>query len=361
MDKFLNNAGGLVSGAWQILTNPGFWIVLGLASLVWFLIKDKGYKWPGAIATVVFGLLILFWVVPLLTRNGLRSVGDTNRAYAKDCAYAGLPCPGDSPMFALDNPSSSQDGGGGGVTYDSGGSQGQGVVAEPQIKFHIRKDALTKWVGEKIPNPRPTDWLSTGASSDLIPTGTTCRVTGDGSGGKTEEVWTWACNNDRGKYSSVDGLVFETNGWIARDSRIFDVNDTGADGVEVFGTGDFKSCETCWDKEVVTPEPTTAFAPADTSTPDTSNDSNNDSSSTTLKVVDRSGGGAWTYTPVTGANGQTCVGVSQDHAGTIPFGTSVTSVQLFPGAGWTNYMGSNDLLLVNWNEKIVCVFAGTVQ
>lgn len=364
MEEFLQGAGGTISGAWQIITNPGVWIVLLISAAVWFLIKDKGYKWPGAIATVVFGLLIVFWVVPLITRNGLRSVGDTNRAYAKDCAYAGLPCPGDSPMYSLDTSTFSLETGGGGATYNSNpNGSGQGVVAEPQVTFNIRKDALAKWVAEKLPNLRPTDWLAEGASSDLLPKGTTCRVTMQENGAKTNEVWTWACNNSRGEYASVDGYVFETNGWIARDSRIFDVNDTGPDGVEVYGTGDWKDCTSCWDKEVVAPPSSVADSGSTETERTQSNDDGeaNQTSTSTLKVVDNSGGGAWTYTP-TGSGGQlSCVGVSQDHVGTIPFGTTVTSIQLFPGAGWTNYMGSKDLLLVNWNGNSVCVFAGTVQ
>jgi hypothetical protein len=78
------------------------------------------------------------------------------------------------------------------------------------------------------------------------------------------EVWDWACNNSRGEFTSVQGVQFTTNGYIARDSRMFNANNTGKDGQEVFGTGDWRKCESCWDRIVATVPPT---LPANTQEP----------------------------------------------------------------------------------------------
>ncbi|MFZ2153043.1 MAG: hypothetical protein WAV41_03220 [Microgenomates group bacterium] len=361
---------GSLRAGWEGASNSiaplvGWFVVLAIVMFAWALLTThkKG---------VLFTLGIVFIVGPLIVRYGPglwtdSAIGGADSVQAKACKrYGGQYCNG-LPGYAMVESSSSSNSGGG-TTYaapagtDVTGGQ-QSLL--PNVTVTVLSDAGTTWLkdftvlmgGSLQPQNAPP---ALGPAMFPIKGVVSGKCSNCATAGKDNENWDIAINFDE---SWVTPIVFSVNGNIARNLGV----SADRNGFSFTGTGKWETiCQGCVTTITTQPDPIVKQPDPNTtsqSDPNVNVQPDPNPGDKLVTINDTSDNkGAWYYTSSTdGAGNPTCVGIDQNHDGTIPNNTSVTSVQLFVGAAWTTYLRSNDMLMVKYGDKDVCVFAGTAQ
>jgi hypothetical protein len=319
-----------------LVQNAGWLITVGIVVFFVDLLVNHG-KSPIFVIGLIFILVPLTarWAPPLWTSSGIGGADDAQSIVCKrwpdKCVQGYQSVDAGAVLLGQD---------GGGMTIASSSS------LSPSLAYQVKPnagdiwlEAWTKAIGGSL---TPADGINGLAAS---PAGfppsvvsTTCLHCLPGEAGEKWEM--------KLVFENASPITIVVNGKVARYLGV--AVDSKEKMVTTFeGTGTWQAvCPQCLEPVAETGQRSAVVIP-------TTSAQTTELAANEYRITDSSGGGAYWYQPVSGS----CDGVAQSKSGIIPFGTTVTVAQEFPGVGWVSYLGNKDMVLTTDNK---CIFKGTI-